>query len=89
MIQEGVIGLNRAVEKWLFQKMPNFGGVDLTAMGDAGHNMNPFHFWAPEFKSAGVRLVDHDDDALAALGPASERIRRRGSGSGRRRGTRS
>lgn len=49
--------------------MPNFGGVDLTVMGDAGHNMNPFHCWAPEFKNAGVRLLDHGGDALAALGP--------------------
>lgn len=37
-------------------KVPNFGNITLTVMGDAGHNMNPFNFWAPEFKKAGINI---------------------------------
>jgi multiple sugar transport system substrate-binding protein len=38
------------------KNLPNFKGVNITVMGDAGHNMNPFHFWAPEWKKAGVNI---------------------------------
>jgi multiple sugar transport system substrate-binding protein len=36
--------------------VPNFHGVTINVMGDAGHNMNPFHFWAPEWKNAGLTI---------------------------------
>lgn len=35
---------------------PDFGGVTVRVMGDAGHNMNPFGFWAPEFEKAGINV---------------------------------
>jgi multiple sugar transport system substrate-binding protein len=38
------------------KNVPKFGGVSITAMGDAGHNMNPFAFWAPEWKNARVNI---------------------------------
>jgi multiple sugar transport system substrate-binding protein len=36
--------------------VPDFGGVQITVMGDAGHNMNPFGFWSPEFRNAGLTI---------------------------------
>jgi multiple sugar transport system substrate-binding protein len=36
--------------------VPKFGNVTINVMGDAGHNMNPFHFWAPEWKNAGITI---------------------------------
>ncbi len=36
--------------------VPDFGGVEITVMGDAGHNMNPFGMWSPEFKNAGLTI---------------------------------
>jgi multiple sugar transport system substrate-binding protein len=38
------------------KNLPNFKGVTITVMGDAGHNMNPFHFWSPEWKKAGINI---------------------------------
>lgn len=38
------------------EDVPDFGGVTIRVMGDAGHNMNPFGFWAPEFENAGVSV---------------------------------
>ena len=35
---------------------PDFGGVTVRVMGDAGHNMNPFGFWRPEFERAGINI---------------------------------
>lgn len=35
---------------------PDFGGVTVRVMGDAGHNMNSFGFWAPEFEQAGINV---------------------------------
>lgn len=35
---------------------PDFGGVTVRVMGDAGHNMNPFGFWQPEFERAGINI---------------------------------
>jgi multiple sugar transport system substrate-binding protein len=36
--------------------VPDFGSVQITVMGDAGHNMNPFGMWSPELKSAGLTI---------------------------------
>lgn len=36
--------------------LPDFGGVTVRVMGDAGQNMNPFGFWAPEFEAAGIEI---------------------------------
>ncbi len=36
------------------KNLPNFHGVTVTTMGDAGHNMNVFGFWFPEWKKAGI-----------------------------------
>src|SRR5919197_862146 len=38
------------------KKLPNFHGASVTVMGDAGHNMNAFGFWFPEWKKAGIKL---------------------------------
>lgn len=39
-----------------FEDLPDFGGVTVRVMGDAGHNMNPFGFWQPEFEAAGINI---------------------------------
>lgn len=36
--------------------LPDFGGVTVRVMGDAGQNMNPFGFWMPEFEAAGINI---------------------------------
>lgn len=38
------------------EDLPDFGGVTIRVMGDAGHNMNPFGFWRPELEAAGVNV---------------------------------
>jgi multiple sugar transport system substrate-binding protein len=38
------------------EDVPDFGGVTVRVMGDAGHNMNPFGFWLPEFERAGINI---------------------------------
>jgi multiple sugar transport system substrate-binding protein len=38
------------------EDVPDFGGVTVRVIGDAGHNMNPFGFWMPEFERAGIEI---------------------------------
>lgn len=40
----------------LHEDLPDFGGITVRVMGDAGQNMNPFGFWAPEFEAAGIEI---------------------------------
>lgn len=34
----------------------DFGGVTVTVVGDAGHNLAPYHFWADDFAAMGITI---------------------------------
>ncbi|GIL13035.1 MAG: ABC transporter substrate-binding protein [Chloroflexota bacterium] len=34
----------------------DFGGVTVTVVGDAGHNLAPYHFWADDFAAMGINI---------------------------------
>ena len=42
------------VIKW--ETPPSFGGVAITVVGDAGHNLKPYEFWKSDFEKAGITI---------------------------------
>jgi len=39
-----------------FELCSDFGGVTVTVVGDAGHNLAPYDFWADEFAEMGIEI---------------------------------
>ena len=42
------------VVKWDFP--PDFGGVTVNLVGDAGHNLRPYEFWKSDFEKVGINI---------------------------------
>jgi multiple sugar transport system substrate-binding protein len=39
-----------------YQLCDDFGGVTVTVVGDAGHNLGPYQFWADDFAAMGINI---------------------------------
>lgn len=39
-----------------YELCDNFGGVTVTVVGDAGHNLAPYQFWADDFAAMGITI---------------------------------
>lgn len=39
-----------------YELCDNFGGVTVTVVGDAGHNLAPYSFWADDFAAMGINI---------------------------------
>ena len=39
-----------------FELCDNFGGVTVTVVGDAGHNLAPYEFWKDDFAAMGINI---------------------------------
>jgi multiple sugar transport system substrate-binding protein len=39
-----------------FELCEDFGGVTVTVVGDAGHNLGPYDFWADDFAAMGINI---------------------------------
>ena len=39
-----------------FELCPDFGGKTVVVVGDAGHNLKPYEFWADDFAQMGIKI---------------------------------